>query len=257
MTELRFNHVDFGYGDRLLLRRTDLRIEGAGVTAIVGPNGAGKSTLLKLAAGLLMPQAGSVTLGDRPLMALTDRERARAIAYLAPDGRSAWPMTVRNLVALGRAPWRKPLRTLSEADREAVERAMRQTGIEALAGRRFDTLSSGERARTLIARTLAGQAGLMVLDEPTAALDVKHQLGVMTILREAAAAGAQVIVAVHALDLAARFADRVLVVGHGDILADGAPETALSESVIRDVFGVLAPGGVAATPLSVTGENGA
>ena len=251
MTQLCFDRVDFGYGDRLLLHRIGLSFEGAGITAVVGPNGAGKSTLLKLAAGLLVPQSGRVTLDGRVLSALTDRERAREVGYLAPDGRAAWPMTVRNLVALGRAPWRKPLRDLSPTDRDAVDAAMAQTGVADLADRRFDTLSSGERARTLIARTLAGQARLMVLDEPTAALDVRHQLGVMEMLRQAAGTGTQVVVAVHAHDLAARFADRVVVVDRGGIVADGPPDAALSENVVRRVFGVHAPGGVAATPLSV------
>ena len=255
MSELSFERVDFGYDDRMLLRRASLDFAGSGLTALVGPNGAGKSTLLKLAGGLLNPVSGRVVLDGRSLSDMPDRERARAIGYLAPDGRSAWPMTVRNLVALGRAPWRKPLRDLGEADMIAVDRAMTQTGMSDMADRRFDTLSSGERARTLIARTLAGGAPLMVLDEPTAALDVKHQLGVMGILQQAAASGTQVIVAVHALDMAARFADRVLVMKHGEILADGPPAEALAEDVVRDVFGVRAPGGIAPTPLSVDGRD--
>jgi len=250
MSRLDFHHVDFGYGDRLLLRRTSLSFEGGGIAALVGPNGAGKSTLLKLAAGLLQPANGSVALNGRPLADLPLRERARMIGYLAPDGRSAWPMTVRNLVALGRAPWRQPLRALGADDRAAIEQAMEQTGIADLAGRRFDTLSSGERARALIARTLAGRAPLLVLDEPTAALDIRHQLGVMEILREAAKTGVQVIVAVHALDLAARFADRVLVMKRGAILADGPADAALSEAVVSEAFDVRAPGGIVPTRLA-------
>lgn len=249
MTGLVFDRVEFGYDDRMLLDGLHLSLEGPGLTALVGPNGAGKSTLLKLAAGLIAPARGEVRLDGRPLAALSDRERARAVGYLAPDGRSAWPMAARSVVALGRAPWLKPLRRLSTEDDAAIDAAMAQTAVADLAGRRFDTLSSGERARVLIARTLAGHAPLLVLDEPTAALDVRHQLGVMDILREAVAGGAQVLVAVHALDLAARYADRVLVLDRGRIAADGPPAEALSESVVRDVFGVRAPGGIAATPL--------
>lgn len=254
MTRLDFDRVDFCYGDRLVMRRTQLQLEGAGLVALVGPNGAGKSTLLRLAAGLLRPGRGEVRLDGRPVAAMSDRDRARTIGYLAPDGRAAWPMTVRHLVGLGRAPWRKPLRALSDADEAAIGRAMALTGIASLADRRFDTLSSGERARTLIARTLAGETPLLVLDEPTAALDVRHQLGVMEILREAAGSGTQVLVAVHALDLAARFADRVVVIAPGGIVADGPPEQALSESVVAEVFGVRAPGGIAGTGLSRLGD---
>jgi iron complex transport system ATP-binding protein len=255
MSDLVFEDVGFGYGDRRLIDGLDLALEGSGLTALVGPNGAGKSTLLKLAAGLLPPDAGTVRLHGRALAGMPARARARAVGYLAPDGRSAWPMTVRSVVALGRAPWLKPLRRLSDADEEAIAAAMDRTGVKALAGRRFDTLSSGECARVLIARTLAGRAPLLVLDEPTAALDVRHQLGVMEILREAVAAGAQVLVAVHALDLAARYADRVLVLDGGRLAADGPPGAALSEDVVRDVFGVHAPGGIVATGLRAVAHH--
>ena len=159
-------------------------------------------------------------------------------------------MSAGAVVALGRAPWRKPLRQLSDADRAAIDDAMRQTDTLSLAERRFDTLSSGEQARVLIARALAGQGEVLILDDPTAALDIRHQLGVMDILSGAAEAGRHVLVAVHALDLAARFADRVIVMQSGQVRADGPPGEALSEAIVRDVFGIRAPGGIRPTPLS-------
>lgn len=250
MTGLILSGLSFGYGERRLLDGLDLSFSDPGLTAIVGPNGAGKSTCLRLAAGLMQPDTGSVSLNGQALSDLSPRDRARRIGYLPPDGRSAWPMSAGAVVALGRAPWRKPLRQLSNDDRAAINDAMRQTDTLALAERRFDTLSSGEQARVLIARALAGQGEVLILDEPTAALDIRHQLGVMDILSGAAQAGRHVLVAVHALDLAARFADRVVVMRSGQVRADGPPGTALSEDVVRDVFGIRAPGGIRPTLLS-------
>ena len=252
MTELRFTNAGFGYGARPVLGRFDLALAPAGLTALVGPNGAGKSTCLKLAAGLLEPSGGRVQLEGRSVAAMPPRERARRIAYLASDGRLAWPMPAEAVVALGRVPWRQPLRALGEADKAAIEAAMRRTGVTQLADRRFDTLSSGEKARVLMARVLAVGAGLIVLDEPTAALDVRHQLELMDILKAEARNGAQILVAVHALDLAARYADRVLVMQEGRLVADGPAHAALGEAVVRDVFGVEAPGGIQPTELGVT-----
>ncbi len=250
MTGLTLSGLGFGYGERRLIDGLDLDFPTPGLTALVGPNGAGKSTCLKLAAGLLMPGEGRVSLGGEDLSGLSPRDRARRIGYLPPDGRSAWPMTVDAVVALGRAPWRKPLRQLSDEDQAAIFEAMRLTRVQDLAGRRVDTLSSGERARVLIARALAGQGEVLILDEPTAALDIRHQLAVMEILVDAARQGRHVLVAVHALDLAARYADRVIVLQAGQVRADGAPQSALSEDIARDVFGIRAPGGIRPTPLS-------
>ena len=249
MSALTLTGLCFGYGERRLIDGLDLAFPEPGLTALVGPNGAGKSTCLKLAAGLLQPTRGAVLLDGQDLAGLSSRDRARRIGYLPPDGRSAWPMTVEAVVALGRAPWRKPLRQLSETDQSAIDEAMRQTQVLELAGRRVDTLSSGEQARVLIARALAGQGSVLILDEPTAALDIRHQLAVMEILAEAACQGRHVLVAVHALDLAARYADRVIVMQSGQVRADGPPAEALSEAIVQDVFGIRAPGGIRPTPL--------
>ena len=240
MTRLVFDRAVFAYGGKRVLGPADLVLEPGQVTALVGPNGAGKSTLLRLAAGLLAPDEGAVQLDGEGVAGLDPRIRARRIAYMPPDGRSAWPLTVRRVAALGRIPWLKPLRRMGIEDEARIEAALRRTGVDHLAERRFDTLSSGEKARVLLARALAGEAGLIVLDEPTAALDIRHQLAVMAILRDEAARGAGVLVAVHALDLAAAHADRVIVLDQGEVAADGAPDEALSPDTLARVFGVMA-----------------
>jgi iron complex transport system ATP-binding protein len=252
LMRLQLSSVGFGYHGRPALSEIGFEATGGELIALVGPNGAGKSSLLRLCAGLLQPATGKVELDAAALHGLPAQQRAQRIAYLPPDGASAWPMPVRRIVALGRVPHLKPLRRLTGEDEAAIDKALARAGIVDLAARPFDQLSSGERARVLLARALATQADLILLDEPTAALDPRHQLGVMEILRAEASQGALVIVAAHALDLVARYADRAILMQDGRIIADGPPSLSLSEALIAEVFGVVAPGGITPTPLRLT-----
>ncbi|TDR94564.1 ABC transporter ATP-binding protein [Enterovirga rhinocerotis] len=208
--------------------------------ALVGPNGAGKTSLLRGLAGLVRA-SGRIRLGEDDLAALAPRERARRVAYLPQGHEAHWPLPARDIVALGRIPHGAgdPTR-LSPRDAEAVEEAMRLTDTLAFADRAVTTLSGGERARVALARVFAVGAPLVLADEPTAALDPGHQIAVMQALRGAARAGAIVVAVTHDLGLAARFADRVLVLDGGRIAADGEPEDALSAETLRRVFGVEA-----------------
>lgn len=249
MTGIRFDKARLELGGRPVLHSLSLSAGAGELIALAGPNGAGKSSLLHLAAGLLPPDRGQVELDGQAVGGLDARQRARQIAYLPAESREAWPLDVQSLVALGRIPFRKPLRRLSDADEAAITSAMQRAGVTAFAARRIDTLSSGERARVHLARMLATQAPVLLLDEPTAALDLKHQLAVMDLVAAEAKAGRLVIMALHALDLAARYADRVVLMQEGQIRADAAPDTALSEENVRAVFGVEAPGGIQASGL--------
>lgn len=253
MTGLYLQQAQCRYDEAIALHPVDLAFETGQLTALVGPNGAGKSSLLRLCAGLADPSPGQVRLGEDGLADLSPHARARRIAFLPADGRSAWPMTVRRIVGLGRTPYLKPLRSFTQADETAIDHALAETETEHLAGRRFDTLSSGERARVLLARVLATRAEVLVLDEPTAALDPKHQLAVMEIAQAAARSGRIVLVAAHALDLVARYSDRVLLMSQGHVIADGSPAESLSEDRVREVFGVEAPGGIEPTGLRLPG----
>lgn len=244
MTCMTVDQVTFRPGGTDLFSQLSLTLDGAGLVALVGPNGAGKSSLLRLLAGLVAPDGGDVRHDGRSLAAMEDALRARTVAYLPPDGRASWPITVRRLVALGRIPHLKPLRQLGPQDDEAVEAALGRTVARHLADRGFDSLSSGEKARVLLARALSVQAGTILLDEPMAALDVRHQLGVMDILQAEARNGTLVVVSLHALDLAARYADRVIVLDAGQVVADGPPARALEPAVLAGTFGVEAPDGL-------------
>ena len=206
--------------------------------ALVGPNGAGKTTLLRALAGLI-ESTGAITVGGDALTDLSLRERALRFGYLPQGHVVHWPLPVRDVVALGRYPHgaTDPDR-LAPHDRDAVARAMVATAITDFGDRRVTELSGGERCRVALARVLALEAPIVLADEPTASLDPRYQLDVMQTLRKAADQGMLVIVVTHDLGLAARFADRVLVLSDGKLVADGPPAQALSEQMVGDVFRV-------------------
>ena len=214
---------------------------GAGqFVALIGPNGAGKTTLLR-ALGGLTASTGDILLDGRQLADLSHRERARLVAYL-PQGHAVhWPLPARDVVALGLYPLglNDPAR-MTEEQAARVEEAMRRTDTLAFADRRIDTLSGGERARIMLARVLVTGARIVLADEPTAALDPRHQLTIMSDLREEARRGALVIAVTHDLGLAARMADHVLLMHRGHLAAQGAPAALLSERWLADVYGVTA-----------------
>ena len=226
-------------GGAAVVEGASLTLHGGELVAMVGPNGAGKTTLMRALAGLV-PADGSITLGGRPLGALKPRERARAVAYLPQGHVFHWPMSVESIVMLGRAPHADAFSTTSAGDRAAVEQALTTTETRIFADRAVTTLSGGEKARVALARALATQAPVLLADEPTAALDPRHQLTVMELLRAAAHAGNAVLAIMHDLTLAARFADRVLVMDRGRIVADALPAEALAPERLAAVFGIEA-----------------
>ncbi len=207
----------------------------AQLTTLIGPNGAGKTTLMRALAGLL-PAAGRIELDGRDLRTVPVRERARQIAYLPQGHVFHWPMSVAAVVALGRHPHADAFAPLAGADRAAVAQALAATAIEPWAARAVTTLSGGERARVALARALATQAPILLADEPTMSLDPRHQLVVMELLARAAHDGGAVLAIVHDLALAARFADRVLMMERGRLVADGAAREVLTPERIADVF---------------------
>jgi iron complex transport system ATP-binding protein len=216
-----------------------LELRSGELTVLIGPNGAGKTTLVRALAGLL-PAQGKIELNGRPLGTLTARERARHIAYLPQGHVFHWPMAVAAVVALGRFPHADAFSPLSDADRAAVEHALTATGCRPFAARPVTTLSGGERARVALARALASEAPILLADEPTVSLDPRHQLVVMELLARAAHGGGAVLAILHDLALAAHFADHVLVMDRGRLIAEGPPRTIFTPARIASVFGVEA-----------------
>jgi len=243
---------------REVLRDVSFELPRHGLVALVGPNGAGKTTLLRVLARLLPSHAvrGAVTLDGADVAALSLRERALRFAYLPQGHVVSWPLPARDVVALGRTPHgaADPTR-LPRRDAAAVDRAMRITDVVRFGDRPVTELSGGERSRVALARVLAVEAPVLLADEPTASLDPHYQLEAMTTLRRAADSGVLVIVVIHDLGLAARFADRVLVLGEGRLVAQGASDAALTDAILAEVFRVKAyraarDGGIVLVPWS-------
>jgi iron complex transport system ATP-binding protein len=226
----RLDGVGLRVGGRWLIRHITLDLYAGELLVVVGPNGAGKSTVLSLLAGDVEPTEGTVSLTGSTL------ELARRRAVLPQQHLLSFPFTVGDIAAMGRAPWTGT--ELEDDDAIAVDTALEQTGMTAFAGRLLPTLSGGEQARAALARVLAQRAAIVLLDEPTAALDLRHQEDVMTIARDRAGAGDAVLAVVHDLQLAAAYADRLALLHDGSLVAVGPPADVLVPDRLSHVYGL-------------------
>ncbi len=216
-----------------------IELEGGKITAIVGPNGAGKTTLLKCINGVVKPSAGVVFLDGAEVHKLKPAELARRMGHVPQIAPPHLPLTVFEAVALGRRPYVSW--ALGEADLRAIEAAMKAVGIEHLSDRYFDELSGGERQKVLIAMALAQEPEVLLLDEPTSNLDIRHQLEILELIRRLAREkGLTVAMAMHDLNLASRFSDIMIMLKEGRVFAVGAPREVLTPENIRAVYGVEA-----------------
>jgi len=238
MKPLEGINLTCAYDDRIVLEGLSLAAQPGEVLGLIGPNGVGKTTLLRALARLLRPREGVVLLGDRDLWRIAPRSVARALS-LAPQSNPNWPLTVEQVVALGRAPHRGWLLPLSARDREAIERALERTGLVALRDRLVTELSGGEQKRVVLARALGQEPGVLLLDEPTAHLDLKYQIGILELVQRLAHQDRlTVVVTMHDLNLAALYADRLALLVDGRLLARGAPEAVLTATNLTEAYGV-------------------
>jgi len=249
---LTLDEVRFGFpGQRIFLGPVTLSIERGQCWAIVGPNGAGKSTLLRLMAGLYKAHTGSVRLSGAPLAAIAGRERAKRIAFVSQHAASGFDLTVHQIVLMGRFPHRSFGLFESKEDQKVAERALELTGIHDLADRPIKTLSGGEAQRVHIAAAIAQMPQVMLLDEPTASLDLKHQLAIFRLLRDRAwREGLAVVVVTHDVNLAAQYCSHVVLLNAGKVAALGQPEDVVMPEVLSPVYGVEL------TTLAVAGAAG-
>ena len=236
MSVLRCEALALHRANRLVLADLSFQIEAGEMVGIVGPNGAGKSSLLRALAGLVSTSSGEVRLRGKSLGAWSASERARVLGYLPQHPQLLWPLSVREVVALGRRPYDG---TCAPAAQEAaIERALADLSLTAFADRDARQLSGGEQMRVHLARLAAGTPAVYLVDEPTAALDPRAQLEVMNTLQGCARAGAAVLLVLHDLPLAARYCDRLLVLQKARAVICAEPALALNDSRLAEVFGV-------------------
>ncbi|MER6691601.1 ABC transporter ATP-binding protein [Streptomyces minutiscleroticus] len=234
---MRAERVGRRTGGRLIVDGVTLAPRTGETVGLLGPNGSGKSTLLRLLAGVLAPSAGVVTLDGLPLPRVGRRATARRVAAVEQHAHTQTELTVRDVVALGRIPHRRPWSAASAADARAVALALDRTGLTDRAGQSWHTLSGGERQRAQIARALAQEPRELLLDEPTNHLDIQHQLDLLDLV---AGLPVTTVIALHDLNLAAMYCDRLLVLRAGRAVAEGTPAEVLTPDLIERVYGVRA-----------------
>jgi iron complex transport system ATP-binding protein len=229
--------VSFAYGRRSVLRDVGLVVARGAMVALAGPNGSGKSTLLALLAGTRRPDAGTITIAGRPVADWDRRGLARVVAVVPQDTTVTFPYTAAEMVLMGRAPHRPPLGLEGARDVAIAERVMRETGILHLAARRIAELSGGERQRVIVARALAQEPEILLLDEPTTHLDIRHAIEILELVaavnRER---GVTVVAVLHDLTSVALYFDRVSFLRDGALVVDGPPRTTISATTIARVF---------------------
>jgi iron complex transport system ATP-binding protein len=237
--ELVASDLSVSLSGRKVLANADIALAPGVVVGLLGPNGAGKSTLLR-AIAIQVESEGSIVADSKNLKAMPPAERARLIAYLPQARVISWPLSVRNLVGLGRMPWHGFGQGFSARDDAACAEAMALMDVSDLADRVSTELSGGEQARVLAARAVAQDTPILLADEPASGLDPAHQIMMMSALRRLAAGGRSILVSLHDLTVAARWCDRVVVLNRGRIAADGTPAATLTPDLLRSVFGVSA-----------------
>lgn len=237
---LQVSEASLAVKGAVLLDRASLSLAPGELVVLLGPNGAGKTSLLRVALGLTAPDNGSALLRGERAASLSSRDRARAVTYLPQMRDLAWPMRVRDVVALGRFAYGAAPGRLGKVDAEAVAQALAACDLDRLADRATDTLSGGELARVHIARALASQAPLMLADEPVASLDPRHQHSVMRLIRGFVDRGGGALVVLHDLDLAALHADRLVWMADGRTVASGSVADTMTPHWIAAIYGVQA-----------------
>lgn len=238
---LSVRDVSFGYGRtrdaRPVLSNVSLDIERGSVVGLLGPNGSGKTTLLRIMSGVLAPSQGTVLLDDQPLSAMARRDVARRVAVVAQETRATFDFTALEMVLMGRYPHLGPFELEGADDLDIARRAMQTTGTLALEQRLFATLSGGEKQRVVIASALAQASDMLLLDEPTAALDLRYQLEVVTVLQSLnASRRTTIVLTTHDLNLAAAVCQRIVLLKRGTVLAAGPTSATLTTANIRELY---------------------
>ncbi|HEY3738894.1 MAG TPA: ABC transporter ATP-binding protein [Bryobacteraceae bacterium] len=238
--KLEARNISVERGGRRILDSATIAVEPGKFTALIGPNGSGKSTLLKALCGLWPVSSGGVFFNSQPIEKLSRREIAQRIAFVPQDTHIDFAFTVEEIVGMGRHPHRGRFAPESAADRAAINAALERCDVIDLKSRAANTLSGGERQRVLIARSLAARPEIILLDEPTASLDIEHAIEILDLCRELAREGHAVALAIHDLNAVARYADTAALINHGVIVNIGPIADVLNPTAFAEVFGVQA-----------------
>lgn len=249
------DNLTLGYGQKVIVRELTVAIPDGHFTAIIGPNGCGKSTLLRALSRLMKPQQGQVVLDGEAISQLGSKEIARRVGILAQNATTPGDITVQELIARGRYPHQPLFSRWRQQDEDAVQQAMKATGVSQFASQPVDTLSGGQRQRAWIAMILAQQTAIMLLDEPTTWLDISHQIDLMELLQNLNQHQGYTIAAVlHDLNQACRYASHLIAMRDGQVIAEGAPGKIVNAELIERIYGIkslIIDDPVAGTPLVV------
>jgi iron complex transport system ATP-binding protein len=235
---LTIQDIHFSIEDKKILDGVSIHFEPCKIHGIIGPNGSGKSTLLKNICRIWEPQSGTILLQGKNYRSIPRKELSRLVTLVPQNTAVGFPISVFDIVSMGRNPHWGRFEGMKQKDREIIEQALQQTNIYALKDRNINELSGGEGQLAIIARALATEASLILLDEPTAELDIKHTLAIMHILFELRAQGKTILITVHDLNLARKFCDTISIIHRGKIFYSGAPAEAFSPENIKQVFDV-------------------
>lgn len=234
---LEARNLRFRYGVAPVIDDVSLRVQAGEMVGLIGPNGSGKSTLIRLLSGIIRPDGGEVRLNGRPLGAYPRRELAQRIAVVPQDTLIEFPFSVTEVVLMGRAPHLAGFAFEGERDLEVARAAMQRTGVLELAERGIHELSGGERQRVILARALAQESDLLLLDEPTAFLDIHHEVDIYDLLQDLQHEGRSIVTVLHDLNVAALYCDRVALLKAGRVVAAGPPSEVISRGTLTAVYG--------------------
>lgn len=237
MNILTVRDIVSGYGERAIINGISFSVERGEFIGIIGPNGAGKSTLLKTISRVIHPKSGHVSIGEEDIFKMPLKEFAKSVAFVGQDTQVAFPFTVSEIVLMGRFPYLRVFQSESKEDLDAVHQALTVTDCTNFVSRPIDQLSAGERQRVFIAKALAQNPRLILLDEPTSHLDISHQIQILDILKELSEAnGISMISVFHDLNLASEYCDRLLLIEDGIIFAEGKPQEVLKYEILEEVY---------------------
>lgn len=236
---LEVENLGFAYDSKPILKNISLAADKGDFIGLIGPNGSGKSTLLKLMGGVLKCPDNAIRVNKHPINSINKKELARAIAWIPQEHPMVFPFTIQEIVLMGRHPYLSPLSFESEEDYKIAQQAMETTQTLQFSNRYFNEISGGEKQRVMLASAIAQEPKVMLLDEPTSALDLKYQVQILNILKQLnEEKNITLLLAMHDLNLASRYCQRLILLDNGVIACDGTPEEVLKKEIIKNVYGV-------------------